>query len=139
MYHTLLEPDASGTYVGSSYIMATARDYARFGLLYLNDGVWNSERILPQGWVKQTATAPGSNTTKNYGYQFWLNGLNKNDPSKRIFPDVPDDMFCADGYAGQDIYIIPSKKLVAVRLGLTLDKSFDENTFLKNIIDAVTK
>jgi CubicO group peptidase (beta-lactamase class C family) len=137
MYHTLMEPDASGTYVGSSYINATARDYARFGLLYYNDGVWNGERILPQDWVKQTATAPASNKTKNYGYQFWLNGFKADDPSQRLFPDVPADMFYCDGYAYQDIYIIPSKKLVVVRLGLTLDRSFDENKFLKNIINAI--
>jgi len=137
MYHTLLEPDAAGTYVGSSYIMATARDFARFGLLYYNDGVWNNERILPGGWVKETATAPEANATKNYGYQFWLNGVNKISPSTHIFPDVPADMFYCDGYGFQDIYIIPSKKLVVVRLGLTLDKSFDENAFLKNIIGAL--
>jgi len=137
MYHTLLEPDASGTYVGSSYIMATARDYARFGLLYYNDGVWNGERILPQGWVKQTATSPGSNKFKNYGFQFWLNGFQSNTSTQLLFPDVPVDMFYADGYAYQFIYIIPSKKLVIVRLGLTLDKSFDENGFLKNIIESV--
>jgi CubicO group peptidase (beta-lactamase class C family) len=137
MYHTLLEPDASGTYVGSSYIMATARDFARFGLLYCNDGIWNNERILPEGWVKETTMAPAANNLKNYGYQFWLNGVNKIDTSKRIFPNVPADMFYCDGYGFQDIYIIPSKKLVVVRLGLTLDKSFDENAFLKNIIDAL--
>jgi len=137
MYHTLFEPDPSGTYVGSSYINATARDFARFGLLYYNDGVWNGERILPEGWIKQTATAPASNKTKNYGYQFWLNGTDPNDPSRRLYPDVPADMFLCDGYAGQEIYIIPSKKLVVVRLGLTLDKSFNENDFLKSIIDAV--
>ena len=77
MYNTLLEPDASGTYVGSSYINATTRDFARFGLLYYNDGVWNGERILPEGWVKQTVTSPAANKLKNYGYQFWLNGLKK--------------------------------------------------------------
>ncbi|MGH2563005.1 MAG: serine hydrolase domain-containing protein, partial [Ginsengibacter sp.] len=80
MYHTSLEPDASGTYVGSSYINATARDYARFGFLYYNDGIWNGERILPVGWVKQTQTSPTANTLKNYGYQFWLNGFNKEYP-----------------------------------------------------------
>jgi CubicO group peptidase (beta-lactamase class C family) len=137
MYHTSLEPDCSGTYVGSSYINATARDYARFGLLYYNDGVWNSERILPEGWVKQTTTAPASNKTKNYGYQFWLNGVHVDDTTKRIYPDVPADMFLCDGYAFQEIYIIPSKKLVVVRLGLTLDKSFNENVFLKSIINAI--
>ncbi|HYK46160.1 MAG TPA: serine hydrolase [Parafilimonas sp.] len=137
MYSASMEPDASGTYVGSSYINATARDYARFGLLYYNDGVWNGERILPEGWVKQTAIAPACNKSKKYGYQFWLNGVQLNDSSKRLFPDVPADMFYCDGYAYQDIYIIPSKKLVVVRLGLTLDRSFNENEFLKNIIDAI--
>ena len=137
MYHTSLEPDASGTYVGSSYINATARDYARFGLLYYNDGVWNGERILPDGWVKQTQISPAANTLKNYGYQFWLNGFDEKNPAQRIYPDVPSDMFYCDGFAYQFIYIIPSKKLVVVRLGLTLDHSFDENAFLKNIIESI--
>ncbi len=138
MYHSFLEPDASGTYVGSSYIMATARDYARVGLLYYNDGVCNGERILPEGWVRQTVTAPASNKTKKYGYQFWLNGIvDTANPSKRIYPDAPADMYYCDGYAYENIYIIPSKKLVVVRLGLTLDKSFNENEFLKSIIETV--
>jgi CubicO group peptidase (beta-lactamase class C family) len=137
MYNTLPEPDASGTYVGSSYISATARDFARFGLLYYNDGVWNGQRVLPEGWVKQTLTSPAANKLKNYGYQFWLNGFKKNDPSQRIFPDVPADMFYCDGYAYQAIYIIPSKKLVVVRLGLTLDRSFDQDAFLKSIIETI--
>jgi len=137
MYNTLIEPDASGTYVNSSYVNATARDYARFGLLYYYDGVWNGERILPAGWVQQTVTPPATNKLKNYGYQFWLNGFDANDPTKHVFPGVPADMFYCDGFAYQGIYIIPSKKLVVVRLGLTLDKSFDTNAFLKSIIDAV--
>lgn len=134
MYQTLVEPDASGTYVGSSYVMATARDYARFGLLYYNDGIWNGERILPEGWVQQTRTPPPENSLQNYGYQFWVNGFDKDHPSKIKFPDVPRDMFYCDGFGYQYIFIIPSKKLVVVRLGLTLDKSFDENSFLKKII-----
>lgn len=138
MYHTLLEPDASGTYVGSSYIMATARDYARFGLLYYNDGVWNGERILPEGWVKETSTPRESNSLKNYGYQFWINGYDKDHPDKIKYPDVPRDMYYCDGFGYQYIYIIPSKKLVVVRLGLTLDNSFNENAFLKSIIESVS-
>jgi CubicO group peptidase (beta-lactamase class C family) len=137
MYNSLFEPDASGTYVNSSYINATARDYTRFGLLYYHDGVWNGERILPEDWVHQTVTSPSSNKLKNYGYQFWLNGINSHNPTKREFPDVPADMFYCDGFADQGIFIIPSKKLVIVRLGLTLDKSFDTNAFLKSIIEAV--
>ncbi len=135
MHNSLLEPDAQGTYVGSSYICATARDYARFGLLYYNDGVCNGEKILPDGWVKQTVTAPAANKLQNYGYQFWLNGFNE--AYQRKYPDAPADMLYCDGFAGQAIYIIPSKKLVIVRLGLTLDKSFNENEFIKSIIASI--
>lgn len=134
MKTALLEPDASGTYVGSSYIFASARDYARFGLLYYNDGLWNGERILPERWVQNTATTPSANKLKNYGYQFWLNGFDKKDNGRRDYPDVPADMYYADGYGGQDIYIIPSKQLVVVRLGV---KAIDENSFLGKIVKAV--
>jgi len=134
MNSALLEPDASGIFVGSSYIFATARDYARFGLLYYNDGIWNGERILPEGWVYKTSSPPAANHLKNYGFQFWLNGFDKKDSTKRWYPDVPNDMYFADGYGGQNIYIIPSKKLVVVRLGV---KGIDENSFLKKIVDAV--
>ncbi|MGZ3925055.1 MAG: serine hydrolase domain-containing protein [Flavisolibacter sp.] len=133
MYHTLMEPDASGTYVGSSYIWASARDYARLGMFYLRDGVWNNEAILPAWWVKASVTAPAANKLKNYGYQFWLNGL-EGQGSNKEFPDMPDDFFYADGYGGQRIYIVPSKQLVAVRLGLN---KFDEHRFLKQLMEAV--
>lgn len=139
MYNSLLEPDANGTYVGSSYIMATAKDYARFGLLYLNNGIWQGERILPENWVNETTKAPAANKLQNYGYQFWLNGFSETNPKERVFKDVPSDLFYCDGFGEQGIFIIPSKKLVVVRLGLTLDKSFDVNGFLKDIIESVEK
>ena len=134
MYHTLIEPDASGTFVGSSYIWASARDYARFGMLYLNDGVWEGQRILPEGWVKKSITPPPVNQMKNYGYQFWLNGFIDKQRSRKEFLKMPDDLFFADGFGGQRIYIIPSKQLVAVRLGLN---KFDEERFLKLLVESV--
>ena len=73
-------------------------------------------------------------TDKRLHSSAMLNGFDKNDPSKRWYPAVPPDMYFADGYGGQDIYIIPSKKLVVVRLGL---HGFDENTLLKNIIACI--
>jgi len=116
MYSTQPEPDASGTYVGSSYTYATARDWARFGLLYYNDGMWNGERILPEGWVKQVRTPVVSKDgPQEYGYQFWLGTL---DDKQQLQPGIPADVFYADGYNDQEVYIIPSKKLVIVRLGL---------------------
>jgi len=134
MYNTVLEPDASGTFIGSSYSYATARDFARFGLLYYNNGKFNEEQILPENWVSESVQPPPVNELKNYGYQFWLNGLDKNDITKREFQDVPTDMFYADGYGGQFIYIIPSKKLVVVRLGL---HKIRENKFLREVIAAI--
>jgi CubicO group peptidase (beta-lactamase class C family) len=133
-YSFLLEPDASGTYIGSSYSYATARDFGRFGLLYYNNGQWNGEQILPQDWVKESIVPPAGNPFHNYGYQFWLNGQDEKDINKKAFPDVPDDLFYADGYGGQNIYIIPSKKLVVVRLGL---HKIDENKLLKEVIAAI--
>lgn len=136
MYHTVMEPDASGTFVGSSYIWASARDYARFGQLYLNDGMWNGERILPEGWVKKSVTPPAANHLKNYGYQFWLNGVNEKIHDQKEFPQIPDDLFYADGYGGQRIYIIPSRRLVAVRLGLN---KFNEQQFLELLMEAIDR
>lgn len=136
MYSMLLEPDASGTYIGSSYSYATARDLARFGLLYYNNGVWNGEQILPPDWVKQTVQPSAADARKHYGYQFWLNGYEQGSRSQRWYPDVPSDMYFADGYGGQDIYIVPSKHLVVVRLGL---HTLDENKFLREVILAIRK
>lgn len=133
MYSMLLEPDASGTYIGSSYSYATARDFARFGLLYYNNGKWGGEQILPENWVKESVQPADADKLKHYGYQFWLNGWDEKNPSQRWFPDVPADMFFADGYGGQDIYIIPSRKLIIVRLGL---HTINENKLLREIISA---
>ncbi|MEP6711611.1 MAG: serine hydrolase [Ferruginibacter sp.] len=130
MLHTVIEPDAAGTFIGSSYMYASARDCARLGLLYYNDGIFSGQRILPEGWVKEATMPSSADNRKHYGYQFWLNGFDK-DLSKRWYPDGPADMYFADGFNGQDIYIIPSKKLVVVRLGLHV---IDENDLLKKII-----
>ena len=67
MYSAILEPDSSGTFVGSSYAYATPRDWARFGLLYLKDGVWQGERILPEGWVKYSTTPTHKAPMGEYG------------------------------------------------------------------------
>jgi CubicO group peptidase (beta-lactamase class C family) len=134
MFHTILEPDASGTYVGSSYCYATARDFARFGLLYYNNGKFNNEQILPEQWVYESTRSSPADKLNHYGYQFWLNGWSKANGAKRQYPDVPADMFYADGYNGQDIYIIPSRRMVVVRLGLHV---MDENKMLREIIGSI--
>ncbi len=126
----VLEPDANGTIVGSSYAFATARDWARFGLLYLNDGVCNGVRILPEGWVGQTVTPVPVAPMHEYGYQFWLNAGGR-------FPALPSDMYYADGYEGQYVVIIPSRNLVLVRLGQTAGEGFNFSAFVKSMLDAL--
>ena len=130
MRSAVFEIDASGTFIGSSYLYATMRDYARFGLLYLNDGKWLGEQILPEGWVKFT-TIDANGSDGKYGAFFWLNH------SKNKYPDVPTDMFSCQGHDGQYIYIIPSKDLVVVRTGFSKNGDFDSNLFLKEIVAAV--
>ena len=137
MYSAVLEPDASGTFVGSSYMYATARDWARFGLLYLGEGIFNHERLLPEGWVAKSVTPAAAALRGQYGYQFWLNAGAKGDPSDRLYPHVPTDLFCADGFEGQNVFIIPSKQLVVVRLGLTRGAKFDADQFLSGILKAI--
>ncbi len=128
MTSAILEPDASGTYVGSSFMYATARDWAKFGQLYLQDGVWNGERILPEDWVAYSSKeTPHSDGT--YAAHFWLA---HNDP------DFPKDGFMAEGFEGQTVAIVPSQKLVIVRLGLTHgDAVYDDAAFVKSILAAL--
>ncbi|MEW6188022.1 MAG: serine hydrolase, partial [Thermodesulfobacteriota bacterium] len=124
MRSAVWETDASGTFIGSSYLLATARDYARFGLLFLNDGVWQGERILPEGWVSYCTTPTPAAPKGQYGAHFWLNGGKESIPESRPFPLLPGDAFFARGYQGQIIVIIPSRKLVIVRLGMTYDEKW---------------
>ena len=128
----VFEQDLSGTFVGSSYLYATARDFARFGQLYLDDGCVDSERILPKGWVDYTRR-PAAASGKHYGAFFWLNGNGK-------FPDVPKDMFYCDGHDGQDIFIFPSHELVVVVLGFSPkpDNVIDFNALLRDILSLTT-
>lgn len=124
----VFETDASGTFVGSSYIYATARDYARFGLLYLNNGLWQNEQILPEGWVEYTQT-PVKASYGKYGAFFWSNN------SKQM-PDAPADTYFCQGHDGQWIMIVPSKKLVIVRLGNSTKQEYDRNIMMKEIMAA---
>lgn len=126
----IMETDVAGNFVGSSYSYATARDWARFGLLYYNDGVWKGDTILPKGWVGYTRT-PVNPSDGEYGAQFWLN------QSKNL-PDAPEDMYSCNGHRGQRIFIIPSRDLIVVRLGFS-EKVFDHNEFLKGILEAINQ
>lgn len=108
----VLETDPFGNFLGQGYDFMSARDWARLGNLYLQDGVWNGERILPEGYAKFVSTpAPGWVADKRpvYGGFFWIN-------SQGAFP-VPKDAYYMAGAGGQTTLIIPSHDLVVVRLG----------------------
>lgn len=118
--------DAAGNWVGSSYMYATARDFARFGLLYLRDGVWENRRLLPEGWVDSARTLrsvdPEDGT--GYGHHWWLR--------------VDDELgrFWASGYEGQRIICVPALDLVIVRLGKTpIELRANLETFLDDVVD----
>lgn len=128
MESTVLETDESGTYIGSSYTYATARDWARFGTLYLRDGTWNGDRLLPKDWIAYTReVAPASGGV--YGAQFWTN------VDGAELPDAPHDMYSCNGFEGQRVFIIPSHDLVIVRMGL--NSHVDFNSLIRDIVGAV--
>ncbi|MFK7750080.1 MAG: serine hydrolase domain-containing protein [Kordia sp.] len=129
MHSMLIEADMEENYVGSSYGWATPRDWAKFGLLYLHRGDWNGTRIFDDSWVDYI-TKPTPTSKGRYGGHFWLN-------AGGFHPDVPKDMYSANGYQGQRIYIIPSKDLVVVRFGLVGKKGTDFNKFLSEICNAI--
>ena len=101
--------DAAGTFVGSSYVYATARDFARFGEMYLRDGMCGTKRILPVGWVDhaRTQTVIDDETGQGYGAHWWTQ------------PGEPRSLI-ASGYEGQQIFVLPERDLVIVRLGKTV-------------------
>jgi CubicO group peptidase (beta-lactamase class C family) len=139
MNQAIIEADASGTFVGSSYSYASARDWARFGLLYLNDGVWNGERILPEGWVKYSITPAPAAPLREYGAQIWLNLGDPKDPTKVDRPGLPNETILFDGFERNYVVIIPSKKLVVVRLGVTHNKNFSLPDLVNGVIAALPK
>lgn len=120
MHHVTLEFDGAGTPEGSSQMLASARDWARFGMLYLDDGVVGGRRILPEGWTKYSA-APVPNAFVGYGAGFWTNLGDSMGARYRIEHGWPRDAFFARGSIGQYVIVIPSQRLVIVRLGRTVN------------------
>jgi CubicO group peptidase (beta-lactamase class C family) len=142
MQSAIIEPGPDGVFVGSSFMYATPRDWARLGLLYLNDGVLKGERILPEGWVRYSTTPTPMAPKGEYGAQIWLNAGPNNNPGERVMPNVPADQFSFKGFEGQQVSVIPSHKLVIVRMGITWDYeawNYDElDFFLGSIVKAVS-
>ncbi|WP_445385040.1 serine hydrolase domain-containing protein [Robiginitalea sp. IMCC44478] len=121
MYSMLLEADLSGTFVGSSYGWASTRDWGKFGLLYLRKGDWFGDQLFDPAWTDYVSQ-PTQGSNGRYGAHFWLN-------RNGAYPSAPADLYSANGYQGQHVFIIPSKDLVVVRTGLAEEPDFDADAF----------
>ena len=132
-----LEFDATGTPIGSSHMLAPARAWARFGQLYLDDGVVDGSRILPAGWVDYSATLTPGSETYGYGAGFWTDRGGSDGARIRAGFGVPPDAFMARGAFGQYVVIVPSARLVVVRLGMAFTPRDDMETVGRLVADVI--
>jgi CubicO group peptidase (beta-lactamase class C family) len=138
MTSAVMEPDASGTFVGSSFMLATARDWARFAQLYLDDGVCKGVRIIPENWVRFSTTATVQSPSGIYGAHWWLRLQPELGGATRAAERIPTDAFFAVGHEGQVLTVVPSLRLVVVRLGLSIHiDAWDHAAFLADLVDAL--
>jgi CubicO group peptidase (beta-lactamase class C family) len=134
MRDVTLEFDGAGTLQASTYMFASARDWARFGLLYLNDGVVGGNRILHEDWVDFSAAAT---LDTDYGAGFWTNRTEHGLAPLRVRLGIPHDAFFASGDLGQRIVIIPSQHMVVVRLGDSVDPTGDMRGLARLVKEAI--
>lgn len=130
------EFDIAGNLYASSLIHATARDWARFGLLHLRDGLWGDTRILPEGWVDFVRTPATAQGATIYGAHWWLSPPN----GQGLLKKGPHDAFSANGYQGQRLLIVPSRDLIVVRLGLMRDEAAGNaalSAWMQEVVDAI--
>jgi CubicO group peptidase (beta-lactamase class C family) len=138
MRDAVIETDATGTPVGASNVYASARDFARFGQLYLDDGVIDGQRILPEGWV---AYSHSQTLKTGYGAGFWTNLVNEGSvpvwDAPWGMPKLPKDMYYGRGALGQYLVIVPSEHLVVVRMGISIDYGTGTEDMVAAIIAAL--
>lgn len=137
MDHVTMEFDGAGTFVGSAHVYAPARDYARLGQLFLNDGLGpDGQRILPEHWVEYSRR---STLGSPYGAGFWTNDGPSAPAARRVARGFPKDGFFASGNRGQRIYIIPSERLIVARFGYSPEPDFGVVEDLELIKATITK
>lgn len=139
MASAVFEADEAGHFVGSSFLYASARDWAKFGQLYLDDGLWEGARILPEGWVaycrRPTPQAPDG----RYGAHWWLKLPRELGGETEFVRRIPPDAYHALGHEGQTLAVVPSRGVVAVRLGLAVyPDAWNQAEFLADVLDAFT-
>jgi CubicO group peptidase (beta-lactamase class C family) len=135
MRSAALESDAAGVPVGAAFMYASARDWARFGQFLLQDGVWNGERILPEGWVGYMSTATPQAPRKDFGAHLWVRVPPPFDSATPV--ELPSDAVHMAGHEGQFVSVIPSRGLVVVRLGLSRpEQVWNQEAFLASVAAA---
>lgn len=139
MTSAVLEADASGRSVCSSYLWATPRDWAKFGQFVLDDGEVDGSPLLPEGWTDNvTSEVPAGGEPEPYGAQWWLNDSGDGSPLRMA--DMPADAYWASGHDGQYVVVVPSADLVVVRTGFSPDGSIDSlgvDALVSEVVDAV--
>ncbi|MCP3733143.1 beta-lactamase family protein [Sphingomonas sp. MG17] len=130
MRHTVAEQDAGGNYILSSQVWSTARDFARLGQFWLQDGAWDGKRLLPEGWMRHMTTPSGPQPASGpgYGASLWLFGPKQG---------LPAGSYAAQGNRGQYIMVVPSAKLVVVRRGEDPGGGFDIAAFTADVLKAL--
>lgn len=138
MTSALIEPDEAGVQVGSSYAYATARDWARYGLLHLNKGKVGGKQLLSKKWLDFAVAPTKAAPRPVYGAQLWLNHAEAGGERRKLYPDLPEDTVMARGHSFQIVAAIPSQDAVIVRLGWTPEgQAFDWNKYLSQIAAAL--
>ena len=140
MSTAVFEVDASGGFIGSSFVFASARDWLRFGELHRQDGVWNGERVLPEGWSRYVSTPTPKAPRGRYGAHWWLNAGSPGHADDRVWPSLPPDTYAARGMSGQYVVVVPSREVVVVRLGLSQaegDALHGIEPLVRGVLDAI--
>jgi CubicO group peptidase (beta-lactamase class C family) len=137
MSSAVIETDPDGYFVASSFMHASARDWAKIGQLFLQDGVWEGERLLPEGWVGYSTSPAAEDPHGLYGAHWWLDlpgSRNEDGTPRDDIAQLPEDAFFSLGHDGQSMTVIPSRDLVVVRLGITRNRSaFDLRQFIADL------
>lgn len=137
MQSAVLEPDASGTFVCSSYMLATARDWARYGHLWVNGGDCGGARVLSREWIR-FATTPTPQSDGRYGAHWWLRLNPEIGGDSANARSIASDAFFAVGHEGQTLTVIPSLRLVVVRLGASIYiDAWNQAQFIARIQEAI--
>jgi CubicO group peptidase (beta-lactamase class C family) len=130
MKNTYLETDEAGNFIGSSYCYASARDWGRFSLLFLNEGNWWGDQVLSESWIEYCKTT-NEHSNGIYGGHFWHN------KNQSVYKNAPKSLFECNGFQGQFVMIFPSYDLVVVRLGV--GKNFNKDHFVQISLEAFAK